>query len=83
MANTQVTHSAGPNNARSESSVAINPKDPKQLVSASKKFHNILTYDFTLATEYSHDGGHTWTESPALALPPGRHGHDRSHARVG
>ncbi len=37
MANTQVTHSAGPNNARSESSVAINPKDPKQLVSASKK----------------------------------------------
>jgi hypothetical protein len=71
MANTQVTHSAGPNNARSESSVAINPKDPKQLVSASKKFHNILTYDFTLATEYSHDGGHTWMDSAALALPAG------------
>lgn len=71
MPNTQVTHSSGPNNARSESSVAINPKHPKQLVSSSKKFHNILTYDFTLATEYSHDGGITWHESAALALPPG------------
>jgi hypothetical protein len=71
MSNIQVTHSAGPNNARSESSVAINPKDPKQLVSASKKFHNILTYDFTLATEYSHDGGITWNESAPLALPAG------------
>jgi hypothetical protein len=71
MPNTQVTHSAGPNNARSESSVAINPRHPRQLVSASKKFHNILTYDFTLATEYSHDGGQTWNDSPALALPAG------------
>ena len=71
MSNIQVTHSAGPNNARSESSVAINPTDPKQLVSGSKKFHNILTYDFTLATEYSHDGGITWNESAPLALPAG------------
>jgi hypothetical protein len=38
MANIQVTHSAGPNNARSESSVAVNPQNPQQIVSASKKF---------------------------------------------
>ncbi len=71
MPNTQVTHSVGPNNARSESSVAINPRHPRELVSGSKKFHNILTYDFTLATEYSHDGGHTWHDSADLVLPAG------------
>ena len=71
MPNKQVTHSVGPNNARSESSVAINPRHPRQLVSASKKFYNVLTYDFTLATEDSHDGGHTWHDSADLVLPAG------------
>src|SRR6266567_4761998 len=71
MPNIQITHSAGPNNARSESSVGVNPQNPQQLVSASKKFNNILTYDFTLATEYSHDGGQTWNDSAPLALPAG------------
>jgi hypothetical protein len=71
MPNIQVTHSLGPNNARSESSAAINPRRPSECVAASKRFNNILTYDFTLATEYSHDGGHTWHPSADLVLPAG------------
>ena len=35
MPNTQVTHSAGPNNARSESSVAINPRNIEAQIQAS------------------------------------------------
>jgi len=71
MQNVQVTYDTSTNNARSESSVAINPNNPDQIVAASKKFANIQTYDFTLATEYSTDGGQTWQASPALALPEG------------
>lgn len=69
MANIQVTHDTDLNHARSESSLAINPNNPLQIVSASKKFNNIQTYDFTLATEYSADGGHTWHDSSPLAMP--------------
>jgi hypothetical protein len=71
MQNVQVTHDTSTSNARSECSIAINPNNPNQMVAASKKFANIQTYDFTLATEYSTDGGQTWQASPALALPEG------------
>ena len=71
MQNVQVTYDTSTNNARSESSIAINPNNPNQIVAASKKFADIYTYDFTLATEYSTDGGQTWHASPALALPAG------------
>ena len=71
MQNVQVTYDTSTNNARSESSVAINPNNPDQIVAASKKFADIQTYDFTLATEYSTDGGNTWQASPELALPEG------------
>jgi len=71
MQNVQVSFDKSANNARSESSVAINPNNPDQIVAASKKFLNIETYDFTLATEYSTDGGQTWQASPDLALPKG------------
>lgn len=69
MANIQVTFDSDPNNARSESAVLINPNDPRQIVAASKKFKNIQTYDFTLATEYSTDGGRTWHASADFVLP--------------
>ncbi|QIS19929.1 sialidase family protein [Nocardia terpenica] len=68
MSNIQVTHSASPDNARSESSVVINPSNPTQIVAASKKFRNIQTYDFTLATSYSADGGLSWNDSADLTL---------------
>lgn len=71
MANIQVTFDQNPNNARSESSLAINPNNPQQIVAASKKFADIYTYDFTLATEYSADGGQSWQPSADLALPDG------------
>src|SRR5215469_6385146 len=70
MSNIQVTHDASPNNARSESAILINPNNPSQIVAASKKFNNPQTYDFTLATEYSTDGGHSWHDSAAFNLPP-------------
>ncbi len=68
MPNIQVTHDSSLNNARSESSIVVNPNNPMQIVSASKKFNNITTYDFTLATQYSDDGGHTWHDSAALGM---------------
>ncbi len=71
MSNIQVTHDADVNNARSESAIVVNPNNPSQVVAASKKFRNIQTYDFTLATSYSTDGGHTWQDSAAFVLPPG------------
>ncbi|WP_215734518.1 sialidase family protein [Geobacter grbiciae] len=69
MSNTQVTHSSNPNNARSESSVVINPNNPLQIVAGSKKFKDIHNYDFTLATAYSADGGLSWHDSADLPMP--------------
>ena len=70
MSNTQVTFDTSLQNARSESSLAINPNNPLQIVGASKKFKNIKTYDFTLATAFSTDGGVSWKPSADLALLP-------------
>jgi hypothetical protein len=66
--NVQVTHSASPKNSRSESVVVVNPTNPLHMVGASKKFLNPEIYDFTLATYYSLDGGHSWAESAPLRL---------------
>lgn len=71
MSNTQVTHSSSPANARSESSIAINPNNQQQMIAGSKKFTNPMTYEFTLATAYSHDGGVHWHDSADLALLAG------------
>ncbi len=69
MPNIQVTHDTSLNNARSESSIVINPNNPMQIVCGSKKFKDIHNYDFTLATAYSADGGLSWHDSAALAMP--------------
>lgn len=69
MSNIQVTHDTDRNNARSESSIVVNPNNPMQIVCGSKKFRDIHKYDFTLATQYSIDGGLSWHESAALPLP--------------
>lgn len=71
MPNIQVTHDANLNNARSESAILVNPNNPSQIVASSKKFLNIHTYDFTLATSYSTNGGQTWNDSADFALPAG------------
>lgn len=69
MPNIQVTHNTSLNNARSESCIVVNPNNPMQVVSSSKKFNNIQTYDFILATEYSTDGGLSWNDSAPLPTP--------------
>jgi len=71
MSNIQVTHDTSLDNARSESSLAINPNNPQQIVAGSKRFINYHTYDFTLATSFSTDGGLHWNDSGPLALLPG------------
>ena len=68
MTNIRVTYDSNPNNARSESSIVINQNNPDQIVCGSKKFKDIHNYDFTLATQYSTDGGQTWRESTELDI---------------
>lgn len=68
MSNVQVTFDVSPNNARSESSIAIDPTNPNRQVAGSKKFTNPATYEFTLATSYSVDGGKTWSPSADLDI---------------
>ena len=43
MSNIQVTFDTSLDNARSESSLAINPNNPQQIVGASKEFINYET----------------------------------------
>jgi hypothetical protein len=67
--NVQVTFDSNPNNDRSESALASNPRDPWKLVGSSKRFTNPAAYEFTLAVYASADGGRTWNEAPRLKLP--------------
>src|SRR5262249_30404145 len=63
--NVQVTDANGdPNLDRSESSLVVNPKDPTNMVGASKRFINPTTYSFTLAAYYTFNAGKTWNEAP-------------------
>jgi hypothetical protein len=71
MANIQVTFDTDPNNARSESAIVVDPNNPSRLIATSKKFNNLQTYDFTLATEFSTNSGWTWNASAAFTLPTG------------
>ena len=66
----QVSHSESPNQARAESDIAANPKNPLQIVGASKKFRDIHTYDFWLAAYSTSDGGSTWHEMEFPPPPP-------------
>lgn len=66
--NTQVSHSVSLNNARSESELESNPLDPRNMVGSSKRFTHPATYDFSLATYATFDGGESWTEGPPLSL---------------
>jgi hypothetical protein len=70
----RVTSDESTLNARSESALAINPLNPRNMVGASKKFINPKTYNFTLAAYATFDGGQSWIEAPPLALLPGWEG---------
>ena len=58
-----------PLQSRSESSIAINPRNPRNMVGASKKFTNPDAYLFKIGVVYTFDGGQTWGEA-ALPVDP-------------
>lgn len=66
--NRRVSCSTSPSNDRSESAIAINPKNPYHMVASSKKFTDPHTYSFSLIAYVSFDGGQSWEESAALGL---------------
>jgi hypothetical protein len=69
--NVQVTNEAKLDNARSESSLMVNPRNPLNMVGASKRFTTLTAaYQFTLRAYATHDGGNTWTDR-VLAQPNG------------
>lgn len=55
--------------ARSESTIAVNPLDPDNLIAASKKFSDPQTYRFTIGLRVSQDGGMTWVDAILPTLP--------------
>ena len=55
--------------ARSESVLAINPRDRNNLIAASKKFSNPKTYRFTIGVRVSYDGGDHWQDALLPTLP--------------
>ena len=61
--NIQVTFDSNPENARSESDLAVNPLNPSNMVGSSKRFTNITGYAFSLAAYATFDAGLTWTET--------------------
>jgi hypothetical protein len=67
--NRRVTYSKSPNNARSECSIAINPRNPYNIVAASKRFTDPAKYEFSLAIYTTFDGGETWQETADLEIP--------------
>jgi hypothetical protein len=69
--NRRVTCDPSPANDRSESQIVANPLDPYNLVAASKRFTDPMTYDFSLACYASFDGAQTWTEATTLGLEAG------------
>src|SRR5690348_4247293 len=69
--NIQVTFDTDPNNARSESVIEANPLNPPNMVGASKRFTNLLTYEFSIAALATFDAGRTWSEARPLALLEG------------
>ncbi|GGH17828.1 hypothetical protein GCM10007036_19570 [Alsobacter metallidurans] len=64
----QVSHSTA-SQSRSESDLAVNPRNPSNLVGASKRFDEPQKYHFHLSPFYSLDGGETWGESTLPMLP--------------
>jgi hypothetical protein len=68
--NRRVTCDASPNNARSESFIAVNPLDPYNMVASSKRFTDPAHYGFSLAAYTTFDGGEVWTDT-LLPIQPG------------
>src|SRR5438105_4785184 len=70
-ANVRVTIDTDSNDARNESTLAVNPTDSRNMAGASKRFIDPTAFQATVAAYATHDGGDTWTEAAALELLPG------------
>jgi len=68
IANIQVSHDRFPDHA--EPALAVNPRDPRNLLGAAMYF----TQSPTPGTFASFDGGRTWRDNGALPLPAGASG---------
>jgi hypothetical protein len=64
ITNVQVSHDSFL--AHSEPSVAENPRDPNNLIAASKMFTDPAHYQFKIGIYYSTNGGRTWHDSGPL-----------------
>ena len=69
--NTQVTFDTSVNNARSECAIVVNPRNPLNIVGASKRFTNPDSYEFSLSAYASFDGGVSWLEAAPFGLQAG------------
>jgi hypothetical protein len=69
--NVQATHSTSLKQARSESTLVINPLNANHFVGASKKFIEPEQYRFTLAAVVSFSSGASWQESQPFTLLAG------------
>lgn len=58
------------NQSRSESAIAINPKNAYNMIAVSKKFFDPAKYHFTVEPMVTTDGGFVWNPSP-LPAPAG------------
>lgn len=67
--NTRATVST-PAQSRSESAIAINPRNGDNMVGVSKKFIDPAVYKFIIGVVYTFDAGKTWHESQ-LPMEPG------------
>lgn len=61
---------SNPSQSRSESVIAINPKNPSNMIGSSKKFIDPAIYKFKLGVIYTFDEGNHWHESE-LPMKPG------------
>lgn len=64
ISNVQVSHDHFA--AHSEPAVAENPRNPNNLVAASKFFSDVKNYRFKIGTYYSTNGGRSWHDSGLL-----------------
>jgi len=53
--------------SRSESAIAVNPKNPANMIAISKKFIDPVKYHFTVEPMVTTDGGFVWNPSPLPA----------------
>jgi hypothetical protein len=76
---TQYRASHGPFLSYSEPFIAINPRNPNNLVAGSKMYQNLDAYKFKIGTFVSFDAGRHWTDNGILPGFPRQTGSDPNY----